>query len=504
MKQNTPSASTDGAAHQWTSTKRIWKNLLVLAVVFLVNFTAFRALQNLQSTLNSEAGLGVVSFSCVYASMVLSCLYAPFFIHKVGSCKWTVVTCLLGHALYTSSNFYPSWYTLVPSSVLLGASSGPLWTAQSTYLANSAQEYANILQHGTEGAMAKFNGVFYFLFDLSGISGNLISSLVLSTGRQDIGKGEFCGARDCGIRPENNWTTHYYLTNSTNMSYNSTGFQLDGKQQVIVYTLFGIYLSCNIFAILIACLFLDKDAQRKPTRLASEPMQMSQHLIRTLKVFKDFRFVLLTPLIFMFGMSYATVAGDYSKSYVSCVLGVQAVGYVLLCYRVTSSVFSLLSGHVNRYVGTRSLLIAAAVAMVALLGYMLWWQPVESAVASIYLVAGGWGATLAVWQTQLDALIGVLFLNNKEAAFAGMKMTHALGSAMTFAYSSAVCTGVKLFILLAVLAAGLVGYGVLEWKTRKEARNNSHINSLEELGDQNRNSQTLLDVDVLVERETSL
>ncbi|XP_066286177.1 protein unc-93 homolog A-like isoform X1 [Branchiostoma lanceolatum] len=498
MKQNTPRTmlAKEGTVGQRTSTKRIWKNLLVLASVFLVNFTSFRAIQNLQSTLNSEAGLGVVSLSCVYASMVLSCLYAPFFIHKVGSCKWTVVVCLLGHALYTTSNFYPSWFTLVPSSVLLGAISGPLWTAQSTYLANSAQEYANVLQYGTEGALAKFNGVFYFLHDLSGISGNLISSLVLSAGRQDIGKGEFCGAMDCGIRPEPNWTSQYYVTNSS-LSYNSTVLPND-KQRVVVYTLFGIFLGCNIFAILIAYLLLDKDVQR----VASEPMQISQHLIRTFKVFKDFRFVLLTPLIFIFGMTYATVAGDYTKSYVSCVLGVQTVGYVLLCYRVTSSVFSLLSGHVNKYVGTRSLLVAAAVATVALSGYMLWWRPEEKAVVRIYLVAAGWGATLAVWQTQLDALIGVLFLNNKEAAFAGMKMIHALGSALAFAYSSAVCSDVKLFILLAVLAAGLVGYGVLEWKTHKEARD-SH-RSLEQLGERNRNNQTLLDVDVLVERETSL
>jgi len=301
----------DGAAHQWTSTKRIWKNLLVLASVFLLSFTAFGAIQNLQSTLNSEAGLGVVSLSCVYASMVLSCLYAPFFIHKVGSCKWTIVVCFFGHILYTGSNFYPSWYTLMPSSIMFGAISGPLWTAKITYLTSSAVEYAKLLQHDSvEGDIAMFNGVFYFLNDLSGIIGNLISSLVFSAGTQDIGKGDvFCGAMDCGIRHEANWTSHYVTNSNTT---NSTGLP-DDKQHVIArYTLLGVFLACNILAALVAGLCLDMDANNKELSSAGR-IQVSQQVLRTVHVFKDINYVLLVPLLVIIGMAGALVSGDITK-----------------------------------------------------------------------------------------------------------------------------------------------------------------------------------------------
>ncbi|XP_066270930.1 protein unc-93 homolog A-like [Branchiostoma lanceolatum] len=447
---------------------RIWKNQLVLSLVFLLNFLAFRSLQNLQSTLNSEAGLGVVSLSCIYGSMVLSCLYAPFFIHKVGSCKWTVVVCLFGHILFSGANFYPSWYTLIPSSVLLGSISGPFWTAQITYLTTSAQEYAKLLQHDNpEGDIAMFNGVFYFFNDFAGTSGNLISSLVLSAGSKDIRKGEFCGAMDCGIRPETNWTSHDVTNSST--SNNSTGV-LDNKQQEIMYTLFGVFLACNILAALIAGFCLDKDAKNSE-RASEEPTPVSQLLLRTVRVFKDVDYLLLLPMLVIIGMSEAL-----PSSYVGCALGVQMVGYVMMCYCATSSVVSPLFGHLSKYEGARILILVAAAANAVLLIYMLLWQPDEDSLATILSVTGGWSVVTAVWRIQLFAVLGVMYPSNQEAVFANAEMAGSIGSMLVFAYSSALCMDVKLYIYMAVLALGTVGYGAMECKTRN--KNNPETNKL--------------------------
>ncbi|CAH1244540.1 UNC93A [Branchiostoma lanceolatum] len=487
---------------QSASTKRIWKNLLVLSSIWLVNWTAYRAIESLQSTLNSEAGLGVVSLSCVFGGMALSCLYAPLFIHKVGSCKWTIVVCLFGHILYTGSNFYPSWFTLIPSSILLGLISGPVWTAQITYLTSSAQEYAKVAQQGSpEGAISKFNGVFYLIYDLSGVSGNLISSLVLSEGRQDIGKGEFCGAMDCGT--ETNWTSDYDVTNSSTSSVrsnNTTGLP-DDKQQVIVYTLLGVFLACNIFAVLIAWLCLDKDVKNLE-KTSVEKIQVSQLLLRTVRVFKDIDYVLLMPLLVIIGMSEALVAGDFTKSYVSCVLGVQMVGYAMLCFSVIGSVCSPLFGHLSKYTGTRTLILAAVAANVVLLIYMLLWQPDEDSLARILSVSGGWGVIRAVWHTQLYTVLGATFPSNQEAVFANTKLTQSLGNTMVFAYSSVLCMDVKLYLYMAVLALGTLGYGALEWKTRK--MNNTEADTLDRTVDQGKDRDSALETLELMERETSL
>jgi len=57
--------------------KRMLKNLIVLSSAFLLLFTAFQSLQNLQSSLNKEEGLGTVSLAVIYATGVLAGLFLP-------------------------------------------------------------------------------------------------------------------------------------------------------------------------------------------------------------------------------------------------------------------------------------------------------------------------------------------------------------------------------------------------------------------------------------------
>ncbi|CAH1252178.1 UNC93A [Branchiostoma lanceolatum] len=310
--------SEEETVGQRTTTKRIWKNLLVISVVFLLNFGAFRSLQSLQSTLNSEAGLGVVSLSFV-----------------------------------------------------------------------------------------------------------------------------------------------------------STGVP-DHKQQEIVYTLFGVFLACNILAALTAGLCLDKDV--KNSELSSdEPTPVSQLLLRTVRVFKDVDYVLMVPMLVIIGMSEAIVTGEITKSYVGCALGVQMVGYVMMCYCAASSVVSPLFGHLSKYEGARILILVAAAANAVLLIYMLLWQPDEDSLATILSVSGGWAVVRAVWRIQLLTVLGVMYPSNQEAVFANAEMAGSIGSMLAFAYSSALCMDVKLYIYMAVLALGTVGYGAMECKTRY--KNNPETNT---------------------------
>ncbi|CAH1252180.1 UNC93A [Branchiostoma lanceolatum] len=272
---------------------------------------------------------------------------------------------------------------------------------------------------------------------------------------------------DCGIRPETNWTSHDVTNSST--SYSSTGLS-DNKKQELVYTLFGVFLACNILAALIAGFCLDKVAKNS----SGEPTPVSQLLLRTVRVFKDVDYVLMVPMLVIIGMSEALPSGDITKSYVSCALGVQMVGYVMMCYCATSSVVSPLFGHLSKYEGARILILVAAAANAVLLIYMLLWQPDEDSLATILSVTGGWAVVTAVWRIQLFAVLGVMYPSKQEAVFANAKMAGSIGSMLVFAYSSALCMDVKLYIYMAVLALGTVGYGAMECKTRY--KNNPETN----------------------------
>ena len=70
---------------------RTYKNLIVLCVAFLLQFTAFNAIGNLQSSLNTEADVGVNSLSIIYAFLVFSSIFLPHPLIAILGLKWTIV-----------------------------------------------------------------------------------------------------------------------------------------------------------------------------------------------------------------------------------------------------------------------------------------------------------------------------------------------------------------------------------------------------------------------------
>jgi len=56
---------------------RIMKNIVVISLAFMVHFTAFQGAGNLQSSVNADEGLGVVTMATIYFSLILSNVFLP-------------------------------------------------------------------------------------------------------------------------------------------------------------------------------------------------------------------------------------------------------------------------------------------------------------------------------------------------------------------------------------------------------------------------------------------
>ena len=98
----------------------IMKNVVVVSFAFLLLFTSFQSLQNLQSSLNEEGNLGLISLIIIYTSLIVSCMFIPpALIGRLG-CKWTLAVSMACYAAFIAANYYPRWYTLGFTSVLLG------------------------------------------------------------------------------------------------------------------------------------------------------------------------------------------------------------------------------------------------------------------------------------------------------------------------------------------------------------------------------------------------
>ena len=65
------------------------------------------------------------------------------------------------------------------------------------------------------------------------------------------------------------------------------------------------------------------------------------------------------------------------------------------------------------------------------------------------------------------ALYGTIFTAHTEAAFANYRMWESVGFMVAFAYSSFLCTSVKLYILASLLVVGISGYTFTEISIRR-------------------------------------
>ena len=70
--------------------------------------------------------------------------------------------------------------------------------------------------------------------------------------------------------------------------------------------------------------------------------------------------------------------------------------------------------------------------------------------------------------SNVSAFYGCIFKTESEAAFSNYRMWESIGFIIAFAYSNFICTRVKIFIIMAVLLLGMVGYLFIEIRTGRE------------------------------------
>ena len=314
---------TPGAPFQYRvsgRSRQAFKNLVILGLAFMFVFTAFVSLQSLQSSLNAQSGVGVASLCSMYAMIVVSCVVAPTVIRYITT-KWTIVIAFVLFLLYVVANVYPRGFTLIPAAVLLGLLTGPLWSAQSTYLTTLALRHAQENHQLYDTTLICFNGIFTGLFQTSHIWGHILTAVVLSTNtlnnrssingftpnttvsplevnpHENITTPRVCGAHDCGIHDFLAWDFSHQFMDVDYMSRN---------------ILLGLHVICIFIAIFITTLFLDRNEVNVDFK-HSVSMSSQQLFVATLGMMKDSRLLLLIPLIIFTGLEQGFVFGDFTK-----------------------------------------------------------------------------------------------------------------------------------------------------------------------------------------------
>ncbi|XP_023203983.1 protein unc-93 homolog A-like [Xiphophorus maculatus] len=342
-------------------------------------------------------------------------------------------------------------YTLIPTSFILGLGGSPLWSAKCTYLTISGNVQAAIDNKKGVNVINHYFGIFYFIFQSSAVWGNLMSSLIFGqdTNISDIPEDVLstCGAFGCGITIDTS-------------SSNSTSSR---PAQKLVWTLLGCYIGVGVLAILIVSIFLDNIDHQQTSQFRGNREPFCHTFLATFRLLKDWRILTLIPLSIYNGFEQSFLSGEYNKNYVTCALGIHYVGFVMMCFGATNSLCSFLFGRIARYTGRAPLYFFAGATNLACIIALLFWRPHPDQLPVFFVFPALWGMADAIWQTQTNALYGVLFPRDKEAAFASYCMWESLGYVIAFAYSTFLCLEYKLYIMLAVLVISMITYPVVEY-----------------------------------------
>jgi len=454
----------------------IIKNVVIISFSFMLLFTAFQSMANLQSSINKVAGLGTASLAVIYAALVTSCMFVPTLMIKKFTVKWTMVVSIFCYSAYIAAQFYPQFYTLIPGAIILGLGAAPMWSAKCTYLSQVGNLYAELTNQAVEPVIVKFFGIFFLFFQSSSIWGNLISSAVL--GLKGGNETEIVKVPDfskCGI---NYCPAPAAVVNGTDEGQEIEDEDNFSASNYQLFILAGAYLACSIMAAVVVALFVDPLSKYGETERENEKEKRSgvQLLVATFKHMGKPYQLFIIPLTFWSGVEQGFFGADFTAGYVSCAWGVSNVGYVLITYGVVDAICSATFGGFIKYVGRVPIFVGGAVLNIIAMTILWTWEPHPDYAYVFFFIAALWGAADAVWQTQINALYGVIFEGDEEAAFSNYRLWESLGFIFAYVLQTQVCVYSKLWAVLIVLLTGMVGYLYIElqeWRRKKQQSSES-------------------------------
>ena len=130
------------------------------------------------------------------------------------------------------------------------------------------------------------------------------------------------------------------------------------------------------------------------------------------------------------------------------------VGLVMVCNGICQALSSYIFGRLVKYTGRIVVFVIAALVNYAMIILMFLWEPVESQMSLLFVIAGLWGIADAIWQTQvickalryeskrpltfsssLSATYTVLYTETDPSALAKYRLWKSVGFVITYSVS---------------------------------------------------------------------
>ncbi|KAF4398669.1 hypothetical protein G4B88_017095 [Cannabis sativa] len=308
-------------------------------------------------------------------------------------------------------------YTMVPASLYLGFAASIIWVGEGTYLTSVARSYArdSNLHEGT--VIGNFNGVFWGMFAGHQFFGNLLSLALLRDGTDGSTSG----------------TTLFMTLGTVLMCFLQ---KRDGKGEEVPES-----SSVSLY-----------DSLKSLLKSVITPLLSA-------------RMLLIIPLMAYSGLQQAFVWAEFTEYIVTPALGVSGVGGSMAVYGAFDAICSLVAGRLTSGLKSITLIVSGGVFAHAIvfLWLLLKYSATSGVLGVLYplLMAALLGIGDGVLNTQLNALIGILFKHDTEGAFSQLKVWQSASIAVVFFLSPHISLQAMLLILIAGICISYGGFLVL-------------------------------------------
>nr|DAD25890.1 TPA_asm: hypothetical protein HUJ06_027358 [Nelumbo nucifera] len=241
----------------------------------------------------------------------------------------------------------------------------------------------------------------------------------------------------------------------------------DGKEGATSGTtlLFIVFLGSMTLGTMLMCFLrkTDNKAEEGPpksyTNLYSFVVSLLKLVIAPLF---DIRMLLIIPLIAYSGLQQAFVWAEFTKYIVTPALGVSGVGGAMAVYGAFDALCSLAAGKFTSGLSSITIIVpgGALIQVIVLLWLFLKYRLTSGLIGSLYplLMAAMLGIGNGIFNTQLNALLGILFRHDMEGAFAQLKVWQSASIAVVFFLSPHITLKAMLVLMLIALCVSVCGF----------------------------------------------
>ena len=297
--------SRGGFADVKSAKRYAYRNVYGIGIALMAYYSSLNGLFALQSTVNSALGLG--SLVAIYISSMLVGFVTVGLTAAFGT-KYNFIIAIFFSLTHILCNYYPTWYTLIPSAVLCGCGIGIAWASVTAHVSGVSGLVAPVLNKERSYLIGKFTGVVFFWFHISYTPGNLASSLILYPYTDNTSDTlpyteEYSGSVDLS------------MIFDTNSSYSCDKKSLKSLDIKHFYSLLSVYVVFIILSILIVVFCVDRLPSDSSFFSSDRKFQLyfkrpNADLLRTLKHKKT---AVLLPIVFLAGMLPTFSFGTFTK-----------------------------------------------------------------------------------------------------------------------------------------------------------------------------------------------